>query len=109
MHSRIEDYALIGDCEAAALLGRNGSLDWLRRQCSPKRAPRSLLGRVRDVRAMAVRARRCSMLLENVRPMNRDRYPKSPEKALDGAPGAPRAASRAHAQSKWRPFRGRTG
>ena len=61
MALRIEDYAIIGDCKSAALVGSDGSIDWL---CWPRFDPAACF------------AARCSARQEN------GRWPIGPALAL---------------------------
>ena len=66
---RIEDYALIGNCLTAALVGRNGSVDWL---CFPRfDSPAcfaALLGNKKNGRWQIVPAEPCLAVERRYRP-----------------------------------------
>ena len=66
---RIEDYALIGNCLTAALVGRNGSIDWL---CFPRfNSPAcfaALLGNKKNGRWQIIPAEPCIAIERRYRP-----------------------------------------
>jgi GH15 family glucan-1,4-alpha-glucosidase len=92
---RIEDYGLIGDMQTAALVGRNGAVDWL---CLPRfdsacfsalpgdeRHGRWLLAPTGEVRASSRRYRAGTLVLETDF--------ETAEEAISAADSADRTAS----------------